>query len=166
MLPHGFGCERPPKRRGATTVVGVQPLFGLLCGRADGYRHWSARGLGPTRRSGRSGQSQLIARCRYPAPHAYRTSTAAVKYATNAPDLSKPSRAAPQSAMTAAHRRCRHDAASSIDSMQEMPKLKAQLESQARSACVVQTASLCTPLATCRIRRSGGRHHEPYLTSG
>jgi hypothetical protein len=36
--------------------------------------------------------------------------------------------------MTAAHRRCRHDAASS---MQEMPKLKAQLESQARAACVV-----------------------------
>jgi hypothetical protein len=67
----------------------------------------------------------------------------------------KPGQAAPQRATSAcattAHRRCRHDAASS---MQEMPKLKAQLGPQARSACVVQTASLCTPLATCRIRRT------------
>jgi hypothetical protein len=37
---------------------------------------------------------------------------------------------------------------------QEMPKLKAQLESQACTACVVQTATNCTPLATCRIRRT------------
>jgi hypothetical protein len=75
-------------------------------------------GLGPTRRSGRWAAVNSPRAADIPPPHGYRTSTATVKYATNAPELRKPSQAAAQrstsACATAAHRRCRHDAASSM----------------------------------------------------
>ena len=92
MLPHGFGCA-PAERRGAATVVGEQPLFALLCRRADRYRHWSTSPAKP----------RLNARRVHVRP---------------------PHTADADMTQQAAGR-------------QEMPKLKAQLESQARSACVV-----------------------------
>ncbi len=86
----------------------------LLCGPRGEYRHWSSRAgpdqaqrpIGPNS-THRALQISRVARVSH-------KSTATVRYATSAPDLSKPSRAAPQRAMTAAHRRCRHDAASSM----------------------------------------------------
>ena len=79
--------------------------FARLCGRADGYRHWSAR-AGPDQAQRPIGpNSQLTARCRYPA--AARLShkgTATVTYATHALELRKPSRASTRDECMCDHR--------------------------------------------------------------